>query len=97
MNGFSSGAKEVGTLLPNQFGLHDMLGNVWEWCEDWYHVSYDNAPNDGSVWDSPAGTERILRGGYRNSFARFCRSADRGKAAPFETNINTGFRLVRVP
>ncbi len=97
MNGFSSGAKEVATLLPNQFGLFDMSGNIWEWCADWYHESYVNAPDDGSAWVSPAGTQRILRGGYRNSFARFCRSADRGNAQPFESSINTGFRLVRIP
>jgi formylglycine-generating enzyme required for sulfatase activity len=55
---------EVGGKHPNGFGLYDMYGNVWEWCEDWYHTTYDGAPTDGSAWISGGEQKyRVLRGG----------------------------------
>jgi formylglycine-generating enzyme required for sulfatase activity len=44
------GTQLVGTYSANRWGLHDMLGNVWEWCEDNWHPDYHGAPNDGSAW-----------------------------------------------
>jgi formylglycine-generating enzyme required for sulfatase activity len=58
----------VGSKLPNSFGLFDMKGNVWEWCQDWYHDSYNGAPTDGSAWLS-GGEQRAL-GAARRFMAR---------------------------
>ena len=53
---------EVGKFPANPFGLYDMCGNVWEWCEDGWHEDYINAPDDGSVWLNNSNNRRVLRG-----------------------------------
>ena len=85
----------VGQKSPNSWGLYDMHGNVWEWCEDWYHSSYNNAPIDGSAWISPSGSGRVLRGGSWGYDAGACRSADRYGDGPSDRDSNLGFRLAR--
>ncbi len=89
------GTDNVGTKQPNAWGLHDMSGNVYEWCEDWYHSDYTNAPADGSAWTSPSGSNRVYRGGSWDYFAQYCRSAIRFLSVPSSRYYALGFRLVR--
>jgi len=86
----------VGQKDPNAWGLYDMHGNVYEWCEDWYHKNYKGAPSDGSAWLSPKGVFRVYRGGCYLHKAKNCRSANRLMDSP-NTKMSDaiGFRLVR--
>jgi formylglycine-generating enzyme required for sulfatase activity len=83
------------TFPPNPFGLYDMHGNVWEWCEDDWHENYIDAPTDGSAWNSQSGSNtKLLRGGSWYSDARYCRSAFRlGDSRDGRSNF-FGFRVV---
>jgi formylglycine-generating enzyme required for sulfatase activity len=87
----------VGSLgVANAFGLFDMHGNVWEWCEDCWHANYEGAPIDGSAWrcDADKGT-RVLRGGSWFAQARNCRaSARRFGGHPGVRSREIGFRVV---
>jgi formylglycine-generating enzyme required for sulfatase activity len=79
---------------PNAWGLYDMSGNVWEWVEDDWHYSYDEAPTDGGAWtDSPRGTSRVLRGGGWGYDAQHCRAAHRNQGGPTIGGVSVGFRL----
>ncbi|MCE9603303.1 MAG: SUMF1/EgtB/PvdO family nonheme iron enzyme [Planctomycetia bacterium] len=88
-------AHPVGTLLPNNFGLFDMQGNLCEWCEDYfdeksYSVSALNDPHGPAV-----GFLRVIRGAYWTSPAFYCRSAYRLNYSPYSRHVNNGFRCVR--
>ena len=93
--------KPVGLLLPNQLGLYDMSGNVYEWCEDDWHKDYNSKdrPDDGSAWlDTPnRGAYRVLRGGGCFFSPVHCRPAYRRSNSPDFRNGNIGFRLVFSP
>ena len=94
-NNSPNGTKPVGQKLPNPFGLYDMHGNVFEWCQDWHHDSYAGAPSDGSAWETPTGTSRVMRGGYWLGNAYSCRSAYRDSHPPGSPYSYNGFRLLR--
>ncbi|HLO83809.1 MAG TPA: formylglycine-generating enzyme family protein [Nostocaceae cyanobacterium] len=86
---------EVGSFkVANKFGLYDMHGNVWEWCQDNWHSSYEGAPIDGSAWqdDDTSNERRILRGGSYDINPKYCRSASRNVGG-FDPDT-FGFRVV---
>jgi formylglycine-generating enzyme required for sulfatase activity len=82
---------------PNPFGLYDMHGNVWEWCEDHYHKDYTAAPKNGSAWidkNAKSNALRVLRGGSWIYDPWNCRSASRNLNNPDSRDLNIGFRVV---
>ncbi|BAZ85800.1 hypothetical protein NIES806_20040 [Dolichospermum compactum NIES-806] len=81
---------DVGTFPPNAFGLYDMHGNVWEWCQDDYIDSYNNAPTDGSALTGRSG-RKLLRGGSWSNDPSYCRSAYRGNDNPDSRPRTMGF------
>ena len=85
----------VGFYPANAFGLHEMHGNVWEWCADTWRETYDGAPADGPVWMGGDDSQRVLRGGCWSNGPEFLRSASRYCAGPSDRRLGIGVRLAR--
>ncbi|MGF1488268.1 MAG: SUMF1/EgtB/PvdO family nonheme iron enzyme, partial [Prochloraceae cyanobacterium] len=82
--------------VANNFGLYDMHGNVWEWCEDDWHDNYDNAPNDDTARIYAESSTKVIRGGSWLGSPTNCRSAYRNYYDPGNRDSNIGFRVVRL-
>jgi formylglycine-generating enzyme required for sulfatase activity/tRNA A-37 threonylcarbamoyl transferase component Bud32 len=82
----------VGSFRANAWGLLDMHGNVWEWCEDRYHGNYDDAPLDGSPWTEGESDFRILRGGSWSENPDAARAGNRSSDGTEKRFADTGFR-----
>ena len=84
----------VGQKKPNGWGLYDMSGNVWEWCEDNWHGNYIGAPDDGSAWLDNDNDYLIVRGGSWFDSPSYCRSAFRDYFNRRDLDFDFGFRVV---
>jgi len=87
---------EVGSYLPNFWGLYDVHGNVWEWVEDCWNESYEGAPSDGSAWTSGECDRRVLRGGSWSAKPEGLRAAVRGVGGPDGRIDFLGIRVARM-
>ncbi|WP_414621263.1 SUMF1/EgtB/PvdO family nonheme iron enzyme [Calothrix sp. CCY 0018] len=88
---------DVGSFPANTFGLYDIHGNVWEWCQDSWHKNYQGAASDGSAWINYNDDENnygLLRGGSLSSSPGYCRSAFRYRYEHGDTTSSVGFRVV---
>lgn len=95
-----SQTKEVGKKAPNEFGLYDLSGNVFEWVEDCEHLNYERAPHDGSAWldvDKGDCKRRGLRGGSWDNDSMNLRASSRGWSNTGSQSSHLGFRLIQDP
>ena len=85
---------EVGSFPANNFGFYDLHGNVWEWWADDWHETYQNAPEDGSIWIDGDKQHSPMRGGSWAAFPFYCRCATRNKVQRNNRSRYNGFRVV---
>ncbi|WP_158938601.1 SUMF1/EgtB/PvdO family nonheme iron enzyme [Burkholderia sp. S171] len=89
------GPVNVGSFLPNPFGLFDMNGSVWEWVGDCWHSSYKGAPADGRVWDEAGCPMRVIRGGSWPDGGAYMQSSTRFKYSSSVRQSQNGMRVAR--
>lgn len=85
---------QVGSYPPNSWGLHDMHGSVWEWCQDWYQEDYYRLKENKDPYNPNGDSARVLRGGSWLSVSNLCRAAARSKNGPRDRYECHGFRVV---
>jgi len=95
----NSGSKThpVGGKVANELGLHDMSGNVWEWCYDWYDASFYDKGGGADPVNSRQAAGRVRRGGCWFGTAMHCRSANRYRNMPGDAHCILGFRVALAP
>ncbi|RPJ07492.1 MAG: hypothetical protein EHM28_06925 [Spirochaetaceae bacterium] len=90
---YRGGPTDKDQFPPNRYGLHDMHGNVWEWCEDTWHDNYEGAPLDNKTWTGGDSSWHVMRGGSWHDPPGLCRSAMRLRAHAEEGEGYFGFRV----
>jgi len=88
----------VGAKIPNELGIYDMSGNVWEWCSDWYNASYYSSSPQNNPKGPSSGTYRVIRGNsWHHHYSQYCYVASRSYNEPELRNGSYSFRLVLIP